>query len=97
MLVARLQAAESEKALEPVEWCAVARITGRANWQIDGDHLVQTAPEGTAAIVFGDPTWIDYVFSADVKTRSGQWGSLGLRFRDGGEMTKGGYGCRPRR
>lgn len=69
----------------------MARTGGlKADWHIADDELVQTALKGDAWLVFGDPAWIDYTFSADVKIVEST-GHAGLIFRDGGEQTPGRY------
>ena len=81
---------ESEKAPDRVDWSHMAFITGGADWQLDGNELVHTTLEGTGSLLFGDPTWTDYTFSADVKIVQST-GEVGLIFRDGGEPTLGKY------
>ena len=52
---------------QPLDSGRVARFSGGAAWQIEGDELVQTKDIKLAGFSFGNPTWTDYSFSADVK------------------------------
>jgi hypothetical protein len=81
---------ESEKVSEPFDWSRMARISGQGTWRIEDDQLVQTAVEGRGWVSFGEPTWTDYTFSADVEIVQST-DNVGLIFRDGGEQTAGRY------
>jgi 3-keto-disaccharide hydrolase/F5/8 type C domain-containing protein len=83
----------SGKVPELVDWSRTAKIRGKGNWQIEGDELVQTLLEGNGSLSFGDPTWTDYAFSADVKIVQST-DNVGLIFRDGGEQTPASYAYR---
>jgi DNA-directed RNA polymerase subunit RPC12/RpoP len=46
--------------------------TVNGKWRIDGTELVQESSDsGVASIAFGDPTWTDYEFSAEIKRTGG--------------------------
>ena len=83
--------AESEKAPMPIEWGRLARIRVRADdWRVDGDELVCATPESAGTVSFGDPTWTNYTFSAEVNIVQST-GNVGLIFREGGEQPAGRY------
>ena len=77
---------ESEKVPDLVNWTRMAAILGNG-WRIVGNELVQTTHRQLACLAFGDPTWTDYSFSADVKLVQ-DTSAVGLMFRHGG---KGNY------
>jgi hypothetical protein len=62
----------------------------RGHWQNEKGELVQKSLEPNAAIYFGDSTWTDYTFSADVQLVRGT-GHAGLFFRAGGVRGRGDY------
>jgi hypothetical protein len=65
---------------DPIDWTRVPDITANGNWQIERNELVQTAHKSLACLNFGDNTWTNYSFSADVKIEQNTSG-VGLAFR----------------
>jgi Domain of Unknown Function (DUF1080) len=72
------------------DWIRAARIWGGGHWQVEGADLVQTTFDRGALILFGDPAWTNYEFSADVKVVEGT-PQAALVFRAGGEFQQGFY------
>jgi hypothetical protein len=64
--------------------------SSRGQWQIEAGQVVHKSLDEDAGIFFGDATWSDYTFSADVFVAEGT-GHAGLYFRHGGLHGNGNY------
>jgi hypothetical protein len=77
---------EVAEAVDPGHWATACR----GEWQNGNGEIIHKSLEPNAAIFFGDSTWSNYTFSAEVQFVRGT-GHAGLFFRDGGVRGRGDY------
>ena len=81
---------EPETTPASFDWRRTARVGPAGHWQIENQELVQTTLDRDAWLVFGDRSWTDYTFTADVRVDRSQ-AHVGLYFRNKGEPRGDNY------
>ena len=81
---------EAEKSPASFDWRRTARVGPAGHWQIENQELVQTTLDRDAWLVFGDRSWTDYTFTADVRVDRSR-AHVGLYFRNKAEPRGDNY------